>query len=119
MDLVYNNGQGNNEAVVYEGASADGLSYTIRRNNGTRLSVPDRNLAFLQQMGMHHIPSTSLEYCKEVGVGLTKEEAQSMARPRTLTPLEQEPMSWHHRLYHLPFCIIFMLARKQFCQNDL
>ena len=83
MNLVYKDGQGNNEAVVYEGASADGLSHTIRRANGTRLSVPDSNLAFLQQMGMHNIPSTPLEYCKKVGVRLTKEEAQRLAHPQT------------------------------------
>jgi len=81
MNLVYNDSQGNNEAVVYEGASAEGLSHTIRRKNGTRLSVPDSNLAFLQQRGMHNIPSTPLEYCKKIGVRLSKKEAQRIARP--------------------------------------
>jgi len=119
MNLVYNDSQGTNEAVVYKGASADGLSHTIGHNNDTRLSVPDNNLTFLQQMGMHNIPSTPLEYCKEVGVGLSKEEAQRLAHPQTLTPLQQELMSWHHRLHHLPFCIIFMLAKKTILPKQL
>jgi len=70
-------------------------------------------------MGMHNIPSTPLEYCKEVGFRLTKEEAQRLARPRTLAPLQQELMSWHHKLYHLPFCIILILANRNFLPKRL
>ena len=73
--------------------------------------VHDSNLTFLRQIGMGNIPPTLLDYCKEVGVGITQEEAQRLACPRVLTPLQQELMSWHHRLYHLPFNIIFMLAK--------
>ena len=98
--------------MVYEGASADGLSHTIRRKDGTRLSVPDSNLAFLNQIDMGNIPSSPLDHYKEVGQGLSKAEAQRLAHPRVLTPLQQELMSWHHRVYHLPFCIIFMLAKR-------
>ena len=38
------------------------------------------------------------------------EEAQELARPRILTPIQQELMDWHHRLYHLSFSKIFLLA---------
>ena len=111
MNLVYKDGKGNSEAVVYEGESANGLNHIIRRKDGTKLLVPDSNLELLHQMSLSNLPQTPLDYCREVGKGLTKEEAQRLARPRTLTPLQQELMSWHHRLYHLPFRHILMLAK--------
>ena len=110
MDLVYRDGKGNNQSAVYEGASPDGLTHTIRLSNGTRLNVHDSNLQLLHQPDFGNIPKTPLDYRNEVGTGLTLEEAQNLARPRTLSPLQQELMSWHHRLYHLPFRIIFRLS---------
>lgn len=110
MDLVYRDGKGNNVTAVYEGASADGLTHTVRLENGTRVDVHDSNLQLIDQPDFANIPRTPLDYRNEVGKGLTLQEAQSLARPRTLSPLQQELMSWHHRLYHLPFRIIFRLA---------
>ena len=67
MNLVYKDGKGNNEAVVYEGASANGLRHIIRRKDGTKIMVPDCNLEHLHQMSLSNLPSTPLDYCKEVG----------------------------------------------------
>jgi len=118
MNLLYKDGQGNNEAVVYEGDTLNG-KHIVRRKDGTKLHVHSCHLAFLNQMDMGNIPSTPLDYCKEVGQGLTKEDAQRLARPRTLSPLQQELMSWHHRLYHLPFRLIFMLAKRNILPKRL
>ena len=43
-------------------------------------------------------------------MGITLEESQSLARPRTSSLMQQELMSWHHRIYHLPFRILFRLS---------
>ena len=43
--------------------------------------------------------------------GLLKEEAQCLAYPRTLISAQQELLSWHHHLYHLPFVRLFQLAK--------
>ena len=110
MDLVYRDGKGSNLPAVYEGATADGLTHTIRLQNGSRIDVHDSNLQLIDQPDFANIPRTPLEYRNEVGQGLTLEEAQNLARPRTLSPLQQELMSWHHRLYHLPFRMIFRLS---------
>ena len=59
------------------------------------------NLHLLDQTDLLNIPSTPLDYRKEVGKGLSY----------PLYPLQQELTSWHHRLYHLPFKNIFLLAR--------
>jgi hypothetical protein len=53
-----------------------------------------------------------LNYCKEVGIGITQEQAQRLACPRALTPQQQELMSWHYCLYHLPFNRILMLSKR-------
>ena len=53
------------------------------------------------------MPNTPLEYRNEVGTGLTLDEAQALARPRTLSHLQQEFMIWHHQLYHLPYTLSF------------
>ncbi len=58
-----------------------------------------------------NIPSTPLDYCGEVNVGLSKEDAQRLAYPRTLSLAQQKLLSWHHCLYHLPFAHLFQLAK--------
>ena len=70
------------------------------------------------------MPNIPLDYRNEVVTGLTLDEAQALARPCTLSPLEQEFVSWSHRLYHLTYRIIFWLASLSFppklfleCQN--
>ena len=60
-----------------------------------------------------------LDYCQEVGIGISQEQAQRLAYPRTLSPQQQELMSWHHRLYHLPFHRIFMLAKQGYLPKIL
>ena len=89
--------------MVYEGASPDGLSHTVRKEDGTRLIVHDSNLRLKLQPDLSNIPSTPLAFRNEVNKGISKKEAQALARPRILTPIQQELMDWHHRLYHLSF----------------
>jgi hypothetical protein len=59
------------------------------------------------QADLSNIPKTPFGYCKEVGHGILKEEAEALARPRILTPVQQELMDWHNCLYHLSFAKIF------------
>ena len=96
MNLLYSCGNEENETVVYEGASADGLLHTIRLKENTKLSVYDSNLQLLDQPSFSNMPNTPLDYRNEVGTSLTLYEMQALARPRTLSPLQQEFMSWHH-----------------------
>ena len=119
MNLILKDGKGNSIPVVYEGEASDGLSHTVRTKDGTKLSVQASHLAFLNQMDMGNIPSTPLDYCREVSIDITSEEAQRLARPRVLTPRQQELMSWHHRLHHLPFNLLFVLAKARFLPKSL
>ena len=96
MNLLYCCGNKESETVFYEGDRAYDLSQTIRLEDNTKLSVYDRNLQLLDQPNFSNIPNTPLDYRNKVGTGLTLGEAQALARPRILSPLQQEFMSWHH-----------------------
>jgi len=107
MSLSFYDGRGNSEMVIYEEVMPDGLTHTVRREDGTRQHVHDAHLRLKLQAHLSNIPKTPLDYCKEVGQGISKEEAEALAQPRILTPVQQELMNWHHCLYHLSFPKIF------------
>ena len=65
------------------------------------------------------MPKTPLDYRNEVGTGLSLEEAQALDRPQTISRLQQELMSWHCRLYHLPYRILFCLESIGFLPKRL
>ena len=119
MSLVFADGTGKNETVVYEGVMPDGLTHTVRRQDGTRLNVHDAHLRLKLQADLSNIPRTPLFFCKEIGKGITKEEAEILARPQILSPIQQELMDWHHRLYHLSFSKIFRLAEAGYLPKGL
>ena len=106
-------------SVVYEGVSANGLTHTVRLPDGSLRAVEECQLQDHLQPSFTNIPSTPLDYLNEVGKGISQEEAQRLARPTTLSPAQQELLSWHHRLYHLSFPMIFKLARLGFLPKTL
>ena len=114
MDLTYRDVLGNSVALVHEGASSDRLTHTIRLEYGSNIQIHNSNLQLIDQPDFSNLPKTPLDYSNEVGTGLKLQEAQVLVRPHTLYPLQQELMSWHRHLYHLPFCIIFRLASMGF-----
>ncbi len=66
--------------VVYEGVMPDGFTHTVRCQDGTRLNVHNAHLCLkTMQADLGNIPCTPLDYCKEVGKGITKEEAENLA----------------------------------------
>ena len=119
MNMLYCCGNDKNETVVYEGSSAYGLLHTIRLKDTTKLSVYDSNLQLLHQPSFLNMPNTPLDYRNEVVTGIKLDEAQALSRRRTLSPLQQEFMSWHHRLYHLPYRILFRLSSLSFLPKQL
>ena len=117
--LLFKDGKGENELVVYEGATLDDKFHTICKADGTKIVTPESHLRIMSQPDLSNIPTTPLDYCKEVKLGISKEEAQALAYPRVLSPSQQELMSWHHRLYHLPFWRMFQLASKGYLPKIL
>jgi hypothetical protein len=66
----------------------------------------------MDQTSSTDIPFDVESYCGEVEKGLSDEQIVLMARPKTLTPLQQELMYWHEKLYHLPYHRLIALSTK-------
>jgi hypothetical protein len=111
QDVLYTDGEGNQERVVYKGAMPDGQWHTLQQSDASKLVTPGSHLCFLEQLDFTNIPLTPLNYHHEVDNGLSKEEAQHLAYPRTISPAQQELLKWHHCLYHLSFGCLFQLAK--------
>ena len=119
MEFTYCDGEEKSEAVVYEGASADILSHTICMEDRSKLHIQNSNLQLIDQPDLSNLPKTPLDNKNKVGTGLTLQESQALALPRTLSPMQQETMIWHPRLYHLPFRILFCLISMGFLPKRL
>ncbi len=76
---MYLDGHGSSETVVYKGAMPDGKRHTAQRQDGSKLVTADSHLRLLDQPDFSNIPSTPLDYRKEVGTGISVEEAQALA----------------------------------------
>ena len=107
QDILFTDGKGSQARVVCEGATPDGLWHTLCRDNGSRIVTPASHVSLLDQLGFSNMPSTPLDYCREVGIGISKEAAQVLAYPCDLTPSQQELVNGHNWLYHLPFNHLF------------
>jgi hypothetical protein len=112
MNIIFKDETEKSEHVDYKRATARGLKHVIRRIDGSQYNADQNHLSLINQIRFENISQTSLNYCQEVGIGITQEQAQQLAFSRALTPQQQELMSWHHCLHHLPFNRILMLEKR-------
>ena len=98
IDLKYCDVMINSVAVVYKGASADSLTHNIRLEVGSKLQIHDSNLQLIDKPDFSNLPKNPLDYRNEVGPGLTLQETQDLAQTRTLSLLQQDIISCHHRI---------------------
>ena len=63
MSLSFYDGTGQAESVVYKGVMPNGLTHTVRRQDGTRINVHDAHLCLKMQADLTNIPQTPLDYC--------------------------------------------------------
>ena len=89
MELTYTDVKGKSRAVAYKGSSADGKSHTVRTKDGSKFVVHDSNLQLINQPDFANIPKTPINYINKVGTGLTLPEAQALARPTALSPVQK------------------------------
>jgi hypothetical protein len=81
MNISFKDGTGKSKHVVYEGATTNGLKHVIRHIDGSQSNVDQNDLSSTNQIEFENIPQTPLDYCKEVGIGITQEQAQQLACP--------------------------------------
>ncbi len=114
MKLRYNNGNGMRNVVQFLGVDfIDGmqLKCNIRLSNDSTKLVDPKTLDFIENPDIAIIPQTSEEYCRDAA-NLKPSDLGHILKPVTLSPLQEEILSYHYRLHHEPFPKLIILAEK-------
>ena len=77
MEIVYRDRAGKNIPAVYDIASEKHIKHTIRLEDGARIDANDINLQLIYQPGFSNLPKAPLNYCNEVGIGISLKESQA------------------------------------------
>ena len=107
-NLIYKN-QGHNAVIniIDSGLYTNGmLEYTIEFATGSREKVSREYLSRLENPDAASLPTT-LPKVQEAAKKLSDQYLASILHPRSLNPVEQEFIDMHHRLFHLPYSIMF------------
>ena len=114
MKLRYNDGNGTRDVVQFLGVDfVDGmqLKCNVRFSNDSTKLVDPEMLGFIKNPDIAVIPRTSEEYCKDA-TNLQPLDLEHILKPITLSPLQEEMLSYHYRLHHKPFLKLIVLAEK-------
>ena len=115
MKLILNNGNGIKSVVKFIGVEFPGgtrQKCRVLNSDGTTDLVDPEMLHFLENPDIASIPQTSNDYCKECEV-VSKEDLKGILEPQSLSPLQEEMMSYHLKLHHLPFPKLIELAERE------
>ncbi len=74
INIIFKDGTGKSEHVVYKGATASRLKHVIRRIDGSKSHIDQSHLSLINQIGCENIHQTPLNYC--LGIGISQEQAQ-------------------------------------------
>jgi len=108
-EYIYHDGNGRSEACVYEGESVEG-NHILRKSDGTKVITPASHIQEFNQPTITNVPTTPLEYCQEIK-NLSPDQLKKIVYPRKLSPIQQEFLSWHNRLFHMPFYRMYKLIK--------
>jgi hypothetical protein len=113
MRLRYNDGQGTRDIVTFLGADfVDGmqLKCNIQKSDESEILVDLETLNFIENPDIASIPQTSEDYVRESEL-ITPSQMEHIMHPKALSPLQEEMMSHHTRLHHLPFPKLIVMAK--------
>ena len=119
-NLIYKN-EGHNAIikVISHRLNEDGmLVYKVEFPSGESKEVPREFLTRPENPDIASIPS-KLPEIKEAVRQLSEKDLESIVKPKPLSPAEQEFLDLHHRLFHLPYSIMFRLAKAGFLPKHL
>ncbi len=83
----------------------------IRRSDNTELLVVLEILNFIENPDIASIPHTNEEYYEECHY-LDPSDLEQIVHPQALSPLQEEMISHHCRLYHTPFPKLIIMAEQ-------
>jgi hypothetical protein len=87
------------------------LKCNVRLSDDSTKLVDPKMLNFIKNPGIAIIPQTSEEYCRDA-VHLNPLDLEHILKPITLSPLQEEMLSYHHCLHHEPFPKMITLAEN-------
>jgi hypothetical protein len=114
MHLRYNDGKGTRDVVKFVGADfVDDMQIkcSIQLSNETVLLVDPETLNFIENPDVASIPQTSDDFIRESG-HISASEMQNLISPTIISPLQEEMLSHHNRLHHLPFPKLIVMAER-------
>jgi hypothetical protein len=112
MRLCYNDGQGTQDKVTFLGADFIEdmqLKCKIQKSDDLVILVNLETLNFIDNLDIASIPQTSADYLRE-SENIEPSQMEHIMHPKTLLPLQEEMMSYHTRLHHLPFPKLIAMA---------
>ncbi len=112
MKLRYNDGLGTQDIVIFLGADfVEDMQFKckIQLSNDSIILVDIETLNFIENPDIALIPETSEDYFWECAV-ITPSQLEHILRPKALSPLQEEMMSHHYQLHHLPFPQLIVMA---------
>ena len=113
MSLIYNDGLGSKRHVTFIGIDfVNGMQqkWKVQKSDGSTMAAY-LALHFIENPGVALISQTSAAYyrdCQDV----TPSQLKQILNPKSLSPLQEEMMSYHNRLHHLPFPKLLILSSK-------
>eukprot|EP00956_Cyclotella_meneghiniana_P031729 scaffold84308_cov35-Cyclotella_meneghiniana.AAC.1 len=96
--------------VISSQLEDDKLTFTIEFPHGETFQTTREFLHRPEQPEIANIPVTTDDFRATSGI-LSDEDLNRLAHPEPLSPQEQEFLDMHHRLYHLPYTVMFRLAK--------
>ena len=110
--MIYKN-SGHNSLVKLKSNKLDShgkLNYQVEFPSGELKFVPREFLVRPDTPDVASIPM-SVPDLRQIASTISDEQLEQVLHPQSLTPAEQEFLDLHHRLFHLPFSVMFRLAK--------
>jgi hypothetical protein len=114
MHLRYNDGKGTRDIVKFLGADfVDDMQIkcSVQLSDDTVLLVDPETLNFIENPDVASIPQTSDDYLRE-SANISRSQLDTLLSPKSLSPLQEEMLSYHNRLHHTPFPKLIVMAQQ-------
>ncbi len=115
MCLKYNNGRGTQDIVTFLGddfVEDMQIKCQIKLSNDSVILVDPETLNLIANPNIASIPQTSESYCRDCK-NIEPSQLEHILSPQNLSPLQEEMMSHHCRLHHMPFTKLITMAEKE------
>jgi hypothetical protein len=112
MHLGYNDGQGAQDIVAFLGADFIDdmqLQCKIQKSDDLVILVNLETLNFIENPDIASIPQTLADYIHKSKY-ITPLQLEHILHPKALSPLQEEMMSRHTQLHHLPYQRLIAMA---------